>query len=406
MKSCTRCLYNSNHPLGLVVDDDGVCSGCRIHEEKDTLDWSERWEELRQLVSPYRSTSRKHYDCIVPVTGANDSYFIVHVVKNLLGLNPLLVTNNKYFNTPLGIRNLANLRIQFDVDIIIQNINPVSVKNITRTTLRELGSMYWPCIAGQTVFPVQTSVDFKIPLIIWGAHQGLEQVGMFSHLHNVEMTRRYRADHDLMGYEADDLLSDFDTLRESDIWQYRYPDERDLMSNGTRGIYLGNYIRWDPKAQHELMIEKFGYKTAAFARTFETYDHVDCYNYLDLHDLIKYYKQGFSKVTDTVCREIRFGRISRETGLLLVNSFQRQLPIHTKLFSDWLGLNYSSLQFILDQIRNPLIWEKTTPDKWVRRTEHTSNAGAAFDGKTLFIDNSTLSQGLPEKYVTVGKGFP
>jgi hypothetical protein len=328
------------------------------------------------------------------------------VVKNLLGLNPLLVTNNKYFNTPLGIRNLANLRIQFDVDIIIQNINPVSVKNITRTTLRELGSMYWPCIAGQTVFPVQTSVDFKIPLIIWGAHQGLEQVGMFSHLHNVEMTRRYRADHDLMGYEADDLLSDFDTLRESDIWQYRYPDERDLMSNGTRGIYLGNYIRWDPKAQHELMIEKFGYKTAAFARTFETYDHVDCYNYLDLHDLIKYYKQGFSKVTDTVCREIRFGRISRETGLLLVNSFQRQLPIHTKLFSDWLGLNYSSLQFILDQIRNPLIWEKTTPDKWVRRTEHTSTAGAAFDGKTLFIDNSTLSQGLPEKYVTVGKGFP
>ena len=406
MKSCTRCLYNSNHPLGLVVDDDGVCSGCRIHEEKDTLDWSERWEELRQLVSPYRSTSRKHYDCIVPVTGANDSYFIVHVVKNLLGLNPLLVTNNKYFNTPLGIRNLANLRIQFDVDIIIQNINPVSVKNITRTTLRELGSMYWPCIAGQTVFPVQTSVDFKIPLIIWGAHQGLEQVGMFSHLHNVEMTRRYRADHDLMGYEADDLLSDFDTLRESDIWQYRYPDERDLLSNGTRGIYLGNYIRWDPKAQHELMIEKFGYKTAAFARTFETYDHVDCYNYLDLHDQIKYYKQGFSKVTDTVCREIRFGRISRETGLLLVNSFQRQLPIHTKLFSDWLGLSHSSLQFILDQIRNPLIWDKTAPDKWVRRNEHTSNAGAAFDGKTLFITNSTLSQGLPEKYVTVGKGFP
>jgi len=406
MKSCTRCLYNSNHPLGLVVDDDGVCSGCRIHEEKDTLDWSERWEELRQLVSPYRSTSRKHYDCIVPVTGANDSYFIVHVVKNLLGLNPLLVTNNKYFNTPLGIRNLANLRIQFDVDIIIQNINPVSVKNITRTTLRELGSMYWPCIAGQTVFPVQTSVDFKIPLIIWGAHQGLEQVGMFSHLHNVEMTRRYRADHDLMGYEADDLLSDFDTLRESDIWQYRYPDERDLMSNGTRGIYLGNYIRWDPKAQHELMIEKFGYKTAAFARTFETYDHVDCYNYLDLHDQIKYYKQGFSKVTDTVCREIRFGRISREAGLSLVNSYQRQLPIHTKLFSDWLGLSHSSLQFILDQIRNPLIWDKTAPDKWVRRNEHTSNAGAAFDAKTLFITNSTLSQGLPEKYVTVGKGFP
>ena len=36
------------------------------------------------------------------------------------------------------------------------------------------------------------------------------------------MTRRYRKDHDLMGYEADDLLSVFDSLTEADIWQYRY----------------------------------------------------------------------------------------------------------------------------------------------------------------------------------------
>ena len=406
MKSCTRCLYNSNHPLGLIIDDDGICSGCRIHEEKDSLDWSQRWEELRSLVNPYRSTSRKTYDCIVPVTGANDSYFIVHVVKNLLGLNPLLVTYNKYFNTPLGIRNLANLRIQFDVDIIIQNINPVSVKSITRTTLRELGSMYWPCIAGQTVFPVQTSVDFKIPLIIWGAHQGLEQVGMFSHLHNVEMTRRYRADHDLMGYEADDLLSEFDTLRESDIWQYRYPDECQLLSNGTRGIYLGNYIRWDPKAQHELMIDKFGYMSAPFVRTFETYDHVDCYNYLDTHDLIKYYKHGYSKVTDTVSREIRFGRISREAGAALVTSYQDQLPTYHHMFSDWLGMSQNGLQFLMDQLRNPLIWEKRIPNGWVRSDGDIPNGQNKTHRKKMFVANSTLSQGLTDGYITVGKGFP
>ena len=40
----------------------------------------------------------------------------------------------------------------------------------------------------------------------------IEQVDMF-HLHEVEMTRRYRKDHDLMGYEADDLLSIFDSLK-------------------------------------------------------------------------------------------------------------------------------------------------------------------------------------------------
>ena len=34
---------------------------------------------------------------------------------------------------------------------------------------------------------MQVAVEFNIPLIIWGAHQGIDQVGMFSHLDEVEM---------------------------------------------------------------------------------------------------------------------------------------------------------------------------------------------------------------------------
>lgn len=266
IRSCSRCLYTTAHPLGLTLDDEGICSGCRIHEEKDRLDWEARWRRLEALVEPYRSRTGRSYDCIVPVTGGNDSHFIVHLVKERLGLNPLLVTYNKYFNTPLGIRNLSNLRIRFDCDILFQNVNPFSVREITRTTLRRFGSIYWPCLAGQTVFPVQTAVRYAVPLIIWGAHQGLEQVGMFSHEHEVEMTRRYRADHDLMGQEADDLPTLFDTLGEQHIWQYRYPDDAALESIGVRGIYLGNFVRWDPKAQHEQMVATHGYKGARFAQ--------------------------------------------------------------------------------------------------------------------------------------------
>ena len=200
-----QALYSTNHPLGLVLDDEGICSGCRIHEEKDSLDWAERWQRLEELVKPYRSRDTSNYDCIVPVSGAGDSFFIVHLVKERLGLKPLLVTYNRYYNTSLGIRNLAQLRRRFDCDILIQSVNPFSVKKIIRTTLREFGSFHWPALAGQSVFPVQTAVSHKVPLIIWGAHQGLEQVGMFSHLNEVEMTRRYRKDR-TAGYEADDLL--------------------------------------------------------------------------------------------------------------------------------------------------------------------------------------------------------
>lgn len=406
---CKRCLYTTAHPLGLTLDDEGICSGCRIHEEKDRLDWAARWEKLECLVKPYGSRAGDNYDCIIPVTGGQDSYYMVYLVKERLGMNPLLVTYNKYFNTPLGIRNLANLRIRFNCDILYQNVNPVSVKKITRSTLRRFGSVYWPILAGHTVFPVQTAVRYKIPLIIWGAHQGLEQVGMFSHEHEVEMTRRYRKDHDLMGHEADDLLSIFDTLREEDIWQYRYPDDSDLKTIGVRGIYLGNYVRWDPKAQHEQMIREYGYGTSAFCRTFDCYDYVDCFNYMNLHDQLKLYKHGYSKVTDHACREIRHGRLTREEGAALVRQYE-QVPVeYSQLFCDWLGLTPHSLQFLLDQHRNPKFWSATSPGKWQfagLSMRQESGWGATNVPATAFCANSVVDDRSTPAYITIGRGYP
>lgn len=411
-EACRRCLYRSSHPLGLVLDDEGICSGCRIHEEKDRLDWQARWGKLEALVEPYRSKQATSYDCIVPVTGGNDSYFIIHLVKERLGLNPLLVTYNKYFNTPLGIRNLANLRIRFNCDIVVQNVNPVSVKAITRTTLRQFGSMYWPPLAGQTVFPVQTAVRYKVPLIIWGAHQGLEQVGMFSHEHEVEMTRRYRVDHDLMANEADDLLSIFDTLKTDHIWQYRYPGDADLASVGVRGIYLGNYVRWDPKAQHEQMIDSHGYQSASFDRTFDTYDHVDCYNFMDIHDTLKLYKHGYSKVTDHASREIRHGRMTRTEGMDLVRKHEMAPLRHVDKFCEWLGVDRLGLQFMLDEHRNPQFWTEEKPGRWrfhgwstLPLSDAAPNPAPVRDDRD-FLVTDTLQLDKADKYIVIGRGYP
>ena len=407
-RACARCLYTTRHPLGLVLDDEGICSGCRVHEEKDRLDFDARWRRLLEIVEPYRAKSGTTYDCIVPVSGAGDSHWIVHLVKERLGLNPLLVTYNKYFNTPLGVRNLANLRIKFDCDILIQNVNPVSVRNITRTTLRMFGSMYWPCLAGQTVFPVQTAVRYQVPLIIWGAHQGLEQVGMFSHEHEVEMTRRHRKDHDLMGHEADDLLSIFDTLNERDIWQYRYPDDADLRAVGVRGIYLGNYVRWDPKAQHEQMVATHGYEGARFARTFDTYDYVDCFNYMGIHDALKMAKHGYSKVTDHACREIRFGRLTRDEGLALVRKYEGGQTQYLDLFREWLGIEQSGLNFMINEHRNRNFWMEAAPGEWTRLPVAEAPACdiAAVEERLDFRAQRALDYTERGRYITIGKGYP
>jgi N-acetyl sugar amidotransferase len=403
---CARCLYSTAHPLGLTLDHEGICSGCRIHEEKDRLDWEARWSRLEGIVEPYRRRDGAQYDCIVPVTGGQDSYYIVHLVKRRLGLNPLLVSYNKYFNTPLGIRNLANLRIQFDCDIVSQNVNPIAVKKIVRSSLRQLGSIYWPILAGHTVFPVWTAVRFGIPLIIWGAHQGLEQVGMFSHEHEVEMTRRHRRDHDLMGREADELLSIFDTLTDRDVWQYRYPDDASLDAASVRGIYLGNFVRWDPKAQHEAMIEAYGYETSRFDRTFDCYDYVDCFNYMDTHDWLKLCKHGYSKVTDHATREIRFGRLTREEGIALVRRHELMPLRYADQLCAWLGITERSLHFLVDHHRDARFWTEISPRRWEFHGWSTHHPPTDASPPSLFIGNSSLERDGDREYVTVGKGWP
>lgn len=357
MKICTRCLYSEIHPLGITFDINGVCSGCLVHEEKDNLNWSERFDILKRLVSRYRSKNNNTFDCIVPISGARDSYFILYVVTKLLGLKPLLVSYNNQYNTEIGIRNLAYLRIAFDCDLVQITVNPNTIRKINLTTMEKFGSIYWHIQAGKTAYPVQTAIRYQIPLIIWGVHQGIDQVGMFSHLEEVEMTRRYRKDHDLMDNEIEDLLNYNNKLIEENLDTFIYPDDKELSQNGIRGIYLNNYIRWDTKTQHELMIKKFHYETSTQYRTFDNYNTIDCHYYSGLHDKIKMVKWGFGQVVDNASREIRLGRLSREQALSLVKYYQEIDSSDEELFLKWQGMSKKYFWELINKHRNTKLWK-------------------------------------------------
>lgn len=416
MRYCRRCLYPANHPLGITFDEQGVCSGCRVHEEKDILDWKERAGRLEKIFNHFRSKTGKIHDCIIPISGARDSYFIVHTVKNVFKMHPLLVTYNKQYNTKIGIRNLAYLRTLLSCDILILTISPPTVKKIIRYTLEMMGSMYWHCLAGQTVFPVQTAVRFKIPLIVWGAHQGCDQVGMFSHLDEVEMTRKYRKDHDLMGYEVEDICKYAGGITEQKIMPFRYPHDKEIESVGVKGIYLSNYIRWDSKKQHELMIELYNYETAPQWRTFDTYNDVDCFHYSDLHDYIKFLKWGYGKVTDHACREIRLKRLSREEGIALVRRYQA-LPPNTEnveIFLKWLEMDAKDFWKFIARKRDPSIWRKVDEKNWqlldsVENHIHDHGIDEVRLAKEEECDFKLTPLRDPhakeDKYVLIGRGY-
>ena len=414
MKVCKRCLNPENHALNLNIDKYGLCSGCRVHEEKDYIDWNERSEKLKLILDNYRNKSGTNYDCIIPVSGGKDSYFIVHTIKNIYNMNPLLVSYNKQYNTSVGIRNLANLKIKFNCDIMIKTVNPAKVKKITRSTLRRFGSIYWHCIAGQTVYPVQMAVKLKIPLIIWGAHQGIDQVGMYSHFDEVEMTRKYRKEHDLMGYEAEDLINDFGDISMSDIQSYIYPSNNEIESIGVRGIYLNNYHRWDSKLQHESMIKKYGYETDIQNRTYDSYNDIDCWNYNDLHDYIKFIKFGYCKVVDNVCREIRLRHLDRSEGIKIILKYYKKSPKYQKLYEEWIGITRSSLEYLIDKHRNKNIWYRDENYDW-KLKKNKSLISYLVDKKSqkdddekfikFFITNKKKSTDSDKKYILIGRGI-
>lgn len=412
---CQRCLYPANHPLNIVFDDEGVCSGCRVHEEKDRLDWSAKAKDLEKILAQYRSKTGKSYDCIIPVSGARDSYFIVHTIKNVYKMNPLLVTYNKQYNTSTGIRNLAYLKTLLGCDVLMLTVSPAKVKKITRTTIKKLGSIYWHCLAGQTVFPVQTAVHLKIPLIIWGAHQGMEQVGMFSHLDKVEMTRKYRKEHDLMGFEAEDLIGE-GGITADDILPFVYPHDKEIEKVGVRGIYLDNYIRWDSKQQNEKMIKLYNYETIKQQRTFDTYNDVDCFNYSDLHDYIKFLKWGYGKVTDHASREIRLKRLTREEGIDLVRQYQNKKynQHHFKMFLAWVGMKEFDFWQYINKKRDLSIWGKDKNGKWNlvdSILNHAKDKGikkvklGKIDNCYFKVTPSRSHSSKENDYILIGRGY-
>jgi len=105
------------------------------------------------------------------------------------------------------------------------------------------------------------------------------------------------------------------------------------------------------------MIKKFDFKTLDNQRTIDNYNDVDSLVYSDVHDFLKYIKHGYSKVTDHLSREIRWGRINRKNALEL-NELYSQISIkRLDIFCDWLGLSKDQFFNIADKHVNKNIFD-------------------------------------------------
>ncbi len=106
------------------------------------------------------------------------------------------------------------------------------------------------------------------------------------------------------------------------------------------------------------MIETYEYESAAQQRTFDTYNDVDCIHYSGLHDLIKFCKWGYGKVTDHACRELRLKRLTRDQALNMVRQYQNAAPKDIGEFLKWMDMSEDTLMDMVDRFRDPRVWQK------------------------------------------------
>lgn len=323
IRYCTKCVMPDTKP-DLHLDEQGVCNACRSYDSRKEVNWTQRKEELLEIVERYKSKDGSSWDCIVPVSGGKDStYQVIRMLQ--LGLNPLCVTSTTCHLSEIGRKNIENIK-NMGVDYVEFSPNPVVRRKMNRIGLTQVGDISWPEHVGIFTIPVRAAVQFKVPLIVWGENSQNEYGGPASAAENNVLTRRWLEEFGgLLGLRVSDLIG-MEGIQAKDLIAYTYPTDQELQQVGVTGIFLGHYIPWDGYS-NALLSQAHGFTTVdtLVEGSIVNYENLDNYQ-TGIHDYFKFLKFGFGRATDIACLHVRRGRITREDAVELVHRHDGKFP--------------------------------------------------------------------------------
>lgn len=385
MGYCSNCVYPASSAVPLAFDENGICSGCQVADQRDSVDWDRREKLFLRLIEDYRSKDGSNYDCIIPVSGGKDSYYQIHLLAKEYGLRPLLVTYHANNYSEVGMSNLLNMREAFGVDHIFFTPSIHVLKKMNRLGQLIMGDVNWHAHAGINTYPIRTAVQHNVSLLFWGEHGFMDVGGQHSYDDMVEFTYRQRHEHMLRGYEWYDFVDrgkDFDSefgdnqLEKQDLVSWMYPTDEEIERVDVRGIFISNYFKWEANEHTQLMKDLYGFQEAAepFERTYRTMSNLDDIHENGIHDYMKYVKFGYGRASDHVCKDIRAGKMTREEGIEIVRKMD---PIKPKDLYRWLEyVDWTEEQWdrVADQFRDPRVWWIGEDGNWAKDNIWDSNA--------------------------------
>jgi len=373
IRFCRNCLYPETKP-SIRFSADGLCSACQWNERKlSSCFYTNRSSQnLIKLID--QNKINPAYDCIIPVSGGKDSTYQVWRILSL-GLNPLCITAPTDLMTPIGRRNLDNIK-NMGVDHIEFSVDIQTRRQINKYALINVGDIQWPEHVLIFTIPVHAAVMFEIPIIIWGENTvreygaGRQENEEFG----VTLSREYMEENcGFNGLRVSDL-SDAAGIDPKKLFLYSYPEADTVTQLGVKGIFLDDYFPWNGMT-NQLVARTCGFEVAShnILGTLTNYENLDNY-YHGIHDYLKYLKYGFGRATDVACNWIRRGLISRDDAKQLISEIDGAYPALylDKSLSDILStinITIEEFNIISDEYTNYSLFQTTSSGELVTRAD-------------------------------------
>ena len=302
------------------------------------------------------------YDCMIAVSGGKDSHFQVYIMKEVMGMNPLLVTVEDNFPmTRAGMHNLKNISEAFGCDIISMKPNIKAQKVIMRYTFENYGKPTYFIDRYIYTYPLYMALKFNTPLLIYGENVGYEYGGAGA----IETYSARDQIYNGVGYgiPTQELLREGITMK--DLNFFEPPTQEQIASLDP--VYMSYFVEWNSFKNYEIA-KRYGFHdlTHEWNRTHhvEQMDQVDSRAYL-VHSWLKYPKFGHASATDYCSRMIRYGLLTREEAIKLVKERDHALdPLCVRDFCEFLGYSEKEFWEIIDKQYNIDLFEKNSFNGW------------------------------------------
>lgn len=366
MKYCVRCILPDTRP-GITLDSEGVCSACRGHDDKEhKIDWAGRARDFERVVSQARQASHG-YDCIVPVSGGKDSWYQVIRCQEF-GMKVLGVTWRTPARTAIGQRNLESMVRRLGIDHIDYSVSPEVERRFTKAAFVTKGATAIPMHMALFAVPIRLSVQFRVPLIVWGENPQLEFGGAETDRLATDLNLDWVAKHGVTNGTGWRDWVGLEKLTESDMIAYRLPDPDEFSRASVRSVFLGSFFKWN-SFDNARIAESRGFSVSPEYRKTGVWDFadLDC-DLISLHHFLKWYKFGITRAFDNLSVQIRYGMISRDQAIQRLAQVGLQVP-HADIekFCSWVGEPVEWFWRHCERFRNH--------DIWVRRNGHWSIPG-------------------------------